>query len=74
MSHTNYVTQTGGGERMTPQREFEAVEVPGEFTDIRSQESHFMAVLRSKITMGTWEDIKHLSRTPSETSWQEHQD
>lgn len=59
---------------MTSQRAFEAVEIPGEITDIRSQESPFMAGLRSKITVGTWEDFQHLSRTPSETSWQEHQE
>lgn len=63
---------------MTSQGEVEAVWTPGEFTATRSQgppqgspSNLCIAVLGSKVTVDTWEGFQHLSRMPTETSWQD---
>lgn len=73
MSSTTSVTQTGGGKGQLLTGNLRQWRV------YRYQKSGRALIapswqLSSKITVGIWGDRQSLSRTPSETSWQEHQD
>lgn len=71
---------TSDGTQTRERRGFEAVEVPGELTDSTSQYPPQRSPVspqgnsQKQVTVSTWEDFQYLSRTPTETSWQEHHD